>query len=299
MLRVMEIERFAVHDGTGIRTVVFLQGCPLFCPWCANPESHVIKKILMYSENKCVRCETCLRNCPKGNIKFINNRMVFDRSTCGECEICGELCPSRAISFAGRNKSVDEIMKEVMKDKDYYDDSNGGITISGGEPFVQYEGFLELLKDSKSNGLNTAVETTGNVDFEKVVEAEPYIDLFLFDIKHTDKDKLLEVTGGDLDKILNNLEYIASKNPNKIIIRVPIIPIFNYDDKTINEIIDLACKHKIKEIHLLPFHTLGKNKYDQIDKEYKLTDMKMLNKNELKKYLEVGKRKGVNIKIGG
>lgn len=299
MLRVMEIERFAIHDGPGIRTVVFLQGCPLFCPWCANPESHGIKKQLMYSENKCVRCRTCLKNCPKENIKFINNRMVFDRSKCGECEICGKLCPSRAISFAGRIKSIDEIMTEVMKDKDYYDDSNGGITISGGEPFVQYEGFLELLKESERKGLNTAVETTGNVALEKVMEAEPYIDLFLFDIKHTDKKKLLEVTGGDLDRMLNNLEYIASKNPNKIIIRVPTIPTFNYNDKTINEIIDLACKHKIKELHLLPFHTLGKNKYDQIDKKYQITDMKMLNKNELKKYLEVGEKKGINIKIGG
>ena len=299
MLRVMEIERFAIHDGPGIRTVVFLQGCALFCPWCANPESHIIKKQLMYSENKCVRCKICLKNCPKENIKFINNRMFFDRSKCGECEICGELCPSRSISFVGRTKSIDEVMTEVMKDKDYYDDSNGGITISGGEPFVQYEGFLELLKESKKRGLNAAVETTGNVDLEKVMEAEPYIDLFLFDIKHTDKKKLLEVTGGDLDKILNNLEYIASKDPNKIIIRVPTIPTFNYEDKIINEIIDLACKHKIKELHLLPFHTLGKNKYDQIDKKYQLADMEMLNKNELKKYLEVGKKKKINIKIGG
>ena len=299
MLRAMEIERFAIHDGPGIRTIVFLQGCPLFCPWCSNPESQVIKKQLMYSENKCTKCQTCLKNCPKGSIKFINNRMVFNRSECGECEICGEVCPSRAISFAGRTKSIDEIMTEVMKDKDYYDDSNGGITISGGEPFVQYEGFLELLKESKRKGLNTAVETTGNVDIEKVMEAEPYIDLFLFDIKHTDKKKLLEVTGGNLDKMLSNLEYIASKNLNKVIIRVPTIPTFNHDDKTINEIIDLACKYKIKELHLLPFHTLGKNKYGQIDRKYELNNMKMIDKNELKKYLESGKRRGVNIKIGG
>lgn len=299
MLRIMEIERFALHDGPGIRTVVFLQGCPLHCPWCANPESQSIKKQLMYIESKCVKCKTCLVNCPKKSIDFIDDRMVFNRKTCGECELCGEVCPNHAIHFAGINKSIDEIIFEVMKDKEYYDDSNGGLTISGGEPFLHYEEYLKLLKEGKKQGLNIAVETTGNADIEKISEAEPYIDLFLFDIKHINNKKLNEVTGGNLDKILKNLEYISSINPDKIIIRVPIIPTFNYDDKTINEIIDLACKYKIKEVHLLPFHNLGKNKYDQIDRKYEFANMKMLDKNELKKYLDIGNRKGVKIKIGG
>ena len=299
MLRVMEIERFALHDGPGIRTVVFLQGCPLFCPWCANPESQIIRKQLMYFEDKCVKCKTCLVNCPKKAIKFIDNELVFNRNMCGECQVCGDVCPKNAIRFSGQNKSIDEIMLEVMKDKDYYDDSNGGITISGGEPFVQYEGFLNLLKESKRKGLNIAVETTGNVDLSRIIEAEPFIDLFLFDIKHVDKKKLFEITGGDLEKILSNLEYISSKNLNKVIIRVPVIPTFNYDDKTLNEIIDLACKYKVKELHLLPFHNLGKNKYEQIDRKYQFADMKMLDKKELNKYLDIGENKGITIKIGG
>ena len=299
MLRVMEIERFALHDGPGIRTVVFLQGCPLFCPWCANPESQIIRKQLMYFEDKCVKCKTCLVNCPKKAIEFIDNELVFNRNMCGECQVCGDVCPKNAIHFSGQNKSIDEIMLEVMKDKDYYDESNGGLTISGGEPFVQYEGFLNLLKESKRKGLNIAVETTGNVDISKIIEAEPFIDLFLFDIKHVDKKKLFEITGGDLEKILSNLEYISSKNPNKVIIRVPVIPTFNYNDKTLNEIIDLACKYKVKELHLLPFHNLGKNKYEQIDRKYQFADMKMLDKKELNKYLDIGENKGITIKIGG
>lgn len=299
MLRVMEIERFALHDGPGIRTVVFLQGCPLFCPWCANPESQIIRKQLMYFEDKCAKCKTCLVNCPKKVIEFIDNELVFNRNICGECQVCGDVCPKNAIHFSGQNKSIDEIMLEVMKDKDYYDDSNGGITISGGEPFVQYQGFLNLLKESKRKGLNIAVETTGNVDLSKIIEAEPYIDLFLFDIKHVDKKKLFKITGGDLEKILSNLEYISSKNPNKVIIRVPVVPKFNYNDKTLNEIIDLACKYKIKELHLLPFHNLGKNKYEQIDRKYQFADMKMLDKKELNKYLGIGENKGITIKIGG
>lgn len=298
-LRVMEIERFALHDGPGIRTVVFLQGCPLHCPWCANPESQIIKKQLMYIESKCVKCKACLVNCPKKSIDFIDGRMAFNRKNCGECELCGDVCPNHAIHFAGINKNIDEIIHEVIKDKEYYDDSNGGITISGGEPFLQYEEFLKLLKEGKKQGLNIAVETTGNVGIEKIYEAEPYIDLFLFDIKHTNNKKVKDVTGGNLDKILKNLEYISSINPDKIIIRVPVIPTINYDDKIINEIIDLAYKYKIKELHLLPFHNLGKNKYDQIDRKYEFANMKMLDKNELNKYLDIGKRKGVKIKIGG
>ncbi len=299
MLRIVEIERFALHDGPGIRTVVFLQGCPLHCPWCANPESQSIKKQLMYIESKCVNCKTCLVNCPKKSIDFVDGKIVFNRDNCGECELCGEVCPNHAIHFAGINKSIDEIIFEVMKDKEYYDDSNGGLTISGGEPFLHYEEYLKLLKEGKKQGLNIAVETTGNADIEKISEAEPYIDLFLFDIKHINNKKLNEVTGGNLDKILKNLEYISSINPDKIIIRVPVIPTFNYDDKVINEIIDLAYKYKIKEVHLLPFHNLGKNKYDQIDRKYEFANMKMLDKNELDKYLDIGNSKGVKIKIGG
>lgn len=299
MARVMDIERFALHDGPGIRTVVFMQGCPLFCPWCANPESQMIKKQLMHIQSKCTKCKTCLNNCHKSAINFIDDKIIFNRDSCGECEICGGVCPNNAIHFSGKIKGINEIIDEVMKDKEYYDDSNGGMTISGGEPFVQYDDFLQLLKEGKKRGLNIAVETTGNVDINKIIEAEPYIDLFLFDIKHSEKKKLEEVTGGDLDKIIKNLEYIASKNPNKIIIRVPVIPTFNYEDKTINEIIDLACKYKIKELHLLPFHTLGKNKYDQIGKKYTFADVKMLNKEELKKYIDIGENKGLKIVIGG
>lgn len=299
MARVMDIERFALHDGPGIRTVVFMQGCPLFCPWCANPESQVVKKQLMHIESKCTKCKTCLRNCPKDAINFIDDKIIFNRDLCGECEICGGVCPNNAIHFSGKIKGINEIIDEVMKDKEYYDDSNGGMTISGGEPFVQYEDFLQLLKEGKKRELNIAVETTGNVDINKIIEAEPYIDLFLLDIKHVEKEKLKEVTGGDFDKIVKNLEYISSKNPNKIIIRVPVIPTFNYKDKIINEIIDLAYKYRVKEVHLLPFHTLGRNKYDQIGKKYEFAKMSILSKDELKKYLDVGMDKGMKIIIGG
>jgi pyruvate formate lyase activating enzyme len=299
VLRVMEIERFAIHDGPGIRTVVFLQGCPLFCPWCANPESQGIKKQLLYVESKCVKCKKCVSHCPKDAIDVVDNRLVFNRDVCGECQICGEVCPQHAIRFSGIPKSIDEILSEVMKDEDYYQESKGGLTISGGEPFVQYEGFLALIKAGKNKGLHIAVETTGNIDINKIIEAEPYIDLFLFDVKHIDKMKLQEVTGADLDKIIKNLAYIAAKNPNKIIMRVPVIPTFNYEDETIEEILEMAAKYHVKEVHLLPYHTLGKNKYDQIGKQYTFVHSKMLDKKALDQYICIGEKKGVKVVVGG
>jgi pyruvate formate lyase activating enzyme len=295
----MELERFALHDGPGIRTVVFLQGCPLHCPWCANPESQIIKKQLMYVESKCSKCKTCLINCPKKAIDVIDNKLVFNRDLCGECQVCGDLCPQNAIHFSGLIKNVEEVIEEVMRDKEYYEESNGGLTISGGEPFVQFEGFLQLLKEGKKKGLHIVVETAGDVDISKVIEAEPYIDLFLFDIKNADKIKLKEVTGGNLNTIIKNLEYISSKNPNKIIIRVPVIPTFNYDDESIEEIINIAVINQIKEVHLLPYHTLGKSKYNQINIKYEFSDIKMLNGADLNKYINIGNKKGIKIVIGG
>lgn len=299
VLRVMEIERFAIHDGPGIRTVVFLQGCPLFCPWCANPESQIIKKQLMYMESKCITCQTCLNNCPKRAIAFVDGKLRFDRSVCEECQVCGDICPQNAIRFSGINKDVDEILDEVMKDKDYYQESKGGLTISGGEPFIQYEGFLTLLKEGKKRGLHIAVETTGNVDINKIMEAEPYIDLFLLDIKHVEKEKLKDVTGADLEKIIKNMEYILSRNADKIIIRVPVVPTFNYEDETIEGIFTLAVQYGVKEVHLLPYHTLGNNKYEQMGKKYQLGHIKMLDSKALSKYIKIGETRGVKVVVGG
>jgi pyruvate formate lyase activating enzyme len=298
-LKIMEMERFAIHDGAGIRTIVFLQGCPLHCPWCSNPESQNIRKQLLYMENKCVGCGKCVQACPVSVISFEKGKPVFHREHCIGCESCANACPQHAIRFLGIDKTIDEVLAEVMRDEDYYEDSGGGITISGGEPFVQYAGFLELLRSSKMVGLNTAVETTGNTDLEKIKEAEPYIDTFLFDFKHSNPSKLKAVTGGDFFTILTNLEYLARVCPDKIILRVPVIPSFNYDEVTIGEIFDIACKNHILKVHLLPFHTLGKGKYAQLGIHYPFTEEKMLARRDLEPFQTIGRKKGLTICIGG
>ena len=293
--RIMEIERFAIHDGPGLRTTIFLQGCPLRCPWCANPESQTISDKLLYNTTKCVLCGTCIKNCPTQSIKLIDGKIVINRDTCIKCRLCADNCLAEAIYFIGQTKTISEIMKIILKDKEYYEVSNGGVTISGGEPFVQYDVLCALLSECKNNGIHTAIETTGDTDWEKIEKVQDKIDLFLYDMKHIDPEKLKEVPKGNGNRILSNLKKLASLCPEKIIIRVPVIPSFNYDEDTINGIINFAIDNKIKEVNLLPYHNLGKSKYEHLGLTYPMGDIPMLKKEELLKY---ARNDEILVKIG-
>lgn len=298
-ISIIEIERFAIHDGPGIRTVVFLQGCPLRCTWCANPESQVIKPQLMHMKNKCVGCGACVNACQHGCITMSDRYSEFDRKKCTVCKECAKACPHNAIKFVGNLTTVSEIMKTVLRDRDYYKISGGGITFSGGEAFVQFDGLMELLIISKKENLHTTVETCGQVNPEKIKRAFNLIDLFLFDIKHVNKDLLKKETKGELDLILTNLQYIARQDPNKIILRIPVIPGYNNNKKTIRNVFDLAKEYKIEQIHLLPYHTLGKDKYEQLGVKYSYPYENILSKKELISFKEMGEKDGLKVQIGG
>ena len=294
MIRISNIEKFATYDGPGIRTTVFLKGCFLHCPWCANPETWKSEPVLMHDAKKCVECKTCMHVCERGAISF---PFQWDMDACVYCKKCEEYCLQGAISFAGKDMEINEVIKEVLKDKDYFDQSNGGITISGGEPFMQLDAFLELIKQCKNNGLHVAVETTGNYSLDTLKKALPYIDLFLMDLKHLDAQKLKDITGGNLDLILNNFKYLAQHCPNKVIVRMPVIPRFN--DDICEDVIRFCANLKLSEVNLLPFHTMGKSKWNQLNKEFMYDKDKMMDRNDLTPYIDVGKQLGVYVKIGG
>ena len=229
MISVSSIERFAVNDGPGIRTTVFLKGCPLACPWCANPEAAIFRPVLMYRENLCLHCRRCEAACPKQCIHWEDGRFHCDRRNCDACGICTELCPASALSINGQDMEAEEILKIVLKDLDYYTESSGGVTFSGGEPLFQGEAALDLFQKAKKAGLHVAAETTGNYSPALLKRAEPYIDLFLFDLKHTDRAKLKEVTHADPELVFANFEWLTSFRPQDVTARIPVIPGFNTD----------------------------------------------------------------------
>ena len=294
MIKVSNIEKFATHDGPGIRTTVFLKGCMLHCPWCANPETWKIEPVLMHDERKCVNCKTCMHVCTNHAITF---PFSWNMDQCTYCKKCEEYCLQDAISFSGQDMTIDKVVQEVLKDKDYFDQSNGGVTISGGEPFMQFDAFLALIQECKKNHLHVAVETTGNYSLDKLNKALPYIDLFLMDLKHLDANKLKEVTGANLDLIVNNFTHLAKNHPEKVIVRMPVIPRFN--DDMCMKVIEFAANLHLPEVNLLPFHTMGKSKWNQLNQHFVYENDKMMDKKDLAEYVEKGKQLGICVKRGG
>ncbi|MEM1483517.1 glycyl-radical enzyme activating protein [Oscillospiraceae bacterium PP1C4] len=297
-LNVMEIERFAVHDGPGIRTVVFLKGCGMHCPWCANPESQSQQKLLMHDAAKCTGCGACAGVCKTGAISFVQGQKpLFDRKLCTACGSCSTVCMQEAIAYSGQMISSEQIVKTVMRDADYYEESGGGVTLSGGEPMCHGESLVTLLRALKEKGLHIAVETCGQFDTAVLEQTLSLIDLFLFDIKHTNPQKLKEVTGGNAEVIFGNLALIAAAG-KEIVARVPVIPGFNHSLVEMQAIFEKAVQTGIKQVDLLPYHTLGKSKYAKLGREYTLTSG-MLTKEDLGGYLPVGEALGLTIKTGG
>ena len=296
MIKVSNIERFATHDGPGIRTTIFLKGCPLHCPWCANPETWTLDTILMHDEKKCVRCHCCQKVCEKKAIDF-DPDFKINRNLCDGCQKCMDVCIPEAISFSGKEMTIDEILEEISKDDAYYKNSNGGITLSGGEPLFQFEEVFKLIQVLKEKGYHIAIETTGMYNLNVLKKVEPYIDLFLHDIKHLNKEKLESITGASKEIIFNNLDYLSKTCKEKVIIRTPVIPGFN--EEIVKDIILYAKEKGFKEVNLLPYHSLGKNKWHNLKKDYMYENEKMMDKSHLSSYTELGKELNICVKIGG
>ncbi len=295
---IFNIQRFSTHDGRGVRTIIFYKGCLLRCAWCSNPESQSFGYSIMYDKKTCKNFGDCLKGNNKAITSGSDGGILINRQQIDKPEQLRDVCASKALTVSGEKKSVDELLVEIEKDRLFYR-NNGGVTFSGGEPLAQGEELISLLRELKNRDIDVAIETTLYVAWDKVERCLGLVGTFLVDLKHTDKTKFNTYTGGDLDVVLTNLKKLANQNEN-IIIRVPVIPEFNHSEHEMKEIIDFAatCKN-VAEIHFLPYHTLGVEKYKMVGMEYKFGIKKQVSDSELTGYIEYAKLVGLQTKIGG
>lgn len=297
VLNIFEIERFAIHDGPGIRTTVFFQGCPLRCAWCTNPESHTAGRHIMFFSKFCAGCRKCAESCEQHAVSVMNGKALINRSECVSCGSCAEKCPQSAIRISGRQLTNEELFGVIIRDVDYYRQSGGGVTLSGGEALLQLDKMTPFLEKCRREKISIAAETRGYVPVSRVEAALEYVDLFLFDIKTLDAEKFGRLTGGKIDTTLSAFELLCKNAPEKITARVPIIPDFN--DNEITEIMKFAAGHNVRKLHLLPYHTLGIAKYEQLGREYPYHVKESLAPDALLPYVERGAELGLTVKIGG
>ena len=264
---VFDIQKFALHDGPGIRTVVFLKGCSLKCAWCCNPESISLNPQIGYIQKKCTNCNNCLSVCPTSALTKGDSHVMLDFEKCINCGQCTPVCPTEALKMFGYSSTAETLIDEVMKDVSYFNNSGGGLTLSGGEPLVQINFALEILKLAKQRGLNTCIETAGNIPQSSLEKVFPYVDIYLFDYKITDPILHKKVTGASNELLLSNLEHLTRRNA-QIFLRCPIITDINDTNEHFEGIANLSKKYpELKSIELMSYHEFGADKYVQIGKK--------------------------------
>jgi len=275
---VFNIQRYSIHDGAGIRTLVFLKGCPLRCVWCCNPESQKSEPELGFIESRCVGDSTCgapcLSVCPLKAIHLNGQgKPSIDRKTCDACGKCADVCRKDALRIVGREMTVDEVMAEAEKDRAFYRRSGGGITIGGGEPLAQHVFTAELLEAAQEAYLHTAMETSGHAPWNHLEAVLKHVDLLHYDLKHMDPARHRDLTGRSNELIVSNLKRVLSvKAPQDVIIRIPVIPGCNDSVENIRETARFVAELGFKQTELVPYHRLGVSKYSQYGMVYPLAE---------------------------
>jgi pyruvate formate lyase activating enzyme len=294
---IFNIQKFSIHDGPGVRTTVFLKGCPLHCKWCANPESQSTDIQITYDARKCHHCLCCVKSCPQRAISHEQNgnaaAINIDHAKCVGCQTCVKNCLPKALNAEGEMMDIEKVVFTCLQDVDFYEESGGGVTLSGGECMCQPDFTEELIKELKKHNIHVAAETTGYIEKEIFQRVAPLFDLLLFDVKHYDKEKHMEGTGVSNELIIENLTWAKGKNIS-ILPRIPVIPKFNSEIPDGEGIAKLLVKIGFTEAQLLPFHQFGERKYELLGAPYAFKDVKALYPENLADYQNTFIKQGIN-----
>jgi len=277
---IFNIQRFSLHDGPGIRTTVFLKGCPLKCLWCQNPEGITKNISHIYHSQKCLGCGRCDESCPKGAILFDSGKPFIDEAKCKKCYLCVDNCPALALEIAGRYLDAGDLVNELLKDRLVFEESGGGVTFSGGEPFFQAKFLLLMLKLLKAQNINTAIETCGHTAWHYLEKARSLTDLFLYDLKVVDPEDYKKLTGVSGKLILDNLMKLVGTGAT-IQVRLPLITGINNDQNRLQKAADFLLAAGVSEVELVPYHNYGEEKYAKIGLNYQLSGLPSISKEEL------------------
>lgn len=297
---VYNLERFAVHDGPGIRTLVHMKGCPLRCVWCSSPQSHKKAPEVLHLELHCKKCGLCARTCPVEAIVFNEeDGPRIARELCDSCGQCVETCPSQAMELVGESVTVEELYREVAKDSPFYRRSKGGVTVGGGELTMQREFVTEFLKKCKQHYIHTAIESCGHVKWEYLEQILEHVDLAYFDVKHMDAFVHRELTGVSNERILENVKRAAAMRP--VIIRIPTVPGYNDSDENIEATARFAAGlgENLERIELLPYHKFGTQTYSRLGREYELESVEPPSDAHMERLKEIVEACGIAAQIGG
>lgn len=300
--KVFNIQRFSTHDGDGVRTTIFFKGCPLRCKWCHNPESQRYQAELITYKTKCTACGRCVPKCPNGCNTIVDGKLVFDRSKCTACGACTDACLHEAREVAGKEYTVQQLYKEAIKDQMFFEQSGGGITLSGGEVMTMDMDYIEALcKKLYRDGISIFVDTSGHAPYANFERILPYVDVFMLDIKAINPVTHKKYMGFDNSLILSNIKKLYDAGAG-IYIRIPTVDQVNANELFMNDIMDYLESNKImpRQINLLPYHDIGKSKYANLDRPYDEESMSVPANEAMEHYKSMFEKRGFQrIKVGG